>query len=239
MAQASAFRFTYDLAFQVSPIILHGGSAANALGGMMPIVATLSSLVGTTQGALSNGIGTNDFPWRFLPIPGGTVINNAVATYPFANQQVAADAIIEQPKSISLLMISPVKDTAGYLTKLALFMAFRASLQSHIEAGGTFHIATPSYLYTDCLLTTMTDVTPGDTKQQQVQWQIDFVQPLVTTQAADSAYNSLMQKLSGGSKITDPSWSGTQPSVGTASPGAVNDITQQFGVINKFPVSPQ
>ena len=103
---STVFRDVYDLSFQVSPIILNGGSASGALGGMLPILGLLSELVGTAQGVLTSGLDMADFPFRFLPIPGGTLINNAVGTYPFANQQVAANAIIEQPRNISLLMIA-------------------------------------------------------------------------------------------------------------------------------------
>jgi len=238
MAQApiaSAFRTVYDLSFQVSPIILNGGIVAGTLGGMMPIIGLVGQLAGFAQGALSSGgLSTDDFFARFVTIPGSSLINNSVGTYPFANQQVAANAMIMQPKNVSLLMIAPVKDAGGYLTKLALFTSLQSSLEAHIAAGGTFHIATPARLYTNCLMTSMTDVTSGQGHQQMIQFQLDFVQPLITQQAASSAFSALMSKLSGGQQVTSPAWSGAVASVGSAAQGAAQGINNLAGAVNQF-----
>jgi hypothetical protein len=242
----SAFRTSYDLAFQVSPIILNGGIFANTLGKMMPIIGLLGQLGAFTQGALSTSkLSADDFFAKFIPIPGSTIINNAVGTYPFANTQVAANAIITQPKNISLEMIAPVKDVGGYLTKLAVFESLRASLDAHCAAGGTFHIATPAHIYTNCLLTAMTDVTTGESRQQQIQWQLDFVQPLVTQQQATAAYNATMGKLTSGQKITQPKtpsesfWSSVEAAIGAAAQGAVQSTTGMSAVVNTFISSAQ
>lgn len=238
MAQApiaSAFRTVYDLSFQVSPIILNGGIVAGTLGGMMPIIGLVGQLAAFAQGVVSSGgLSTDDFFARFVPIPGSSLINNSVGTYPFANQQVAANAMIMQPKNVSLLMIAPVKDAGGYLTKLALFTSLQSSLEAHIAAGGTFHIATPARLYTNCLLTSMTDVTSGESKQQMIQFQLDFVQPLITQQAASSAFSALMSKLSGGQQVTSSAWSGAVASVGSAAQGAAQGINNLAGAVNQF-----
>jgi hypothetical protein len=238
---ASAFRSTYDLAFQVSPIILNGGLAANTLGGMIPIIGLTGQLASfATSALLSGSLSTDDFYAKFVPLPGATVINNAVGTYPFANQNVAANAIISQPKNVSLLMIAPVKGTAGYLSKLAVFTSLQTSLAAHCAAGGTFHVATPSYVYLDCILTAMTDVTSGESKQQQTQWQLDFVQPLVTQSAASAAFNALIGKLSGGAQILPGGaagtsiWSNAVAATGSAVQGAVQGITGMVGAVNSF-----
>lgn len=238
MQQSTAFRSIYDLAFQVSPIILHDGIVSQASGGLLPIIALTGQLAAFAQGALTNGIGLQDFYARFVPIPGATVINNAVGTYPFANQQVAANAIIEQPLNISLTMIAPVKDQGGYITKLAIFTALRNSLQSHVDAGGTFHIATPSYVYTDCLLTALTDTTSGETRQQQIEWQLDFVKPLITQSNAASSYGALISKLSAGAQLTSPAWSGPLTAAGTAVQGAAQGINNMAGAVNTFLSAP-
>ena len=70
----TAFRGAYDLAFQISPIILKGGSVSSAQGGMLPIIGLLSEIAGFAQAAATNGIAVEDFPFRFVPIPGGTII---------------------------------------------------------------------------------------------------------------------------------------------------------------------
>lgn len=217
----SAFRTAYDLAFQVSPIVLTGGQYSFPL----PIIALTGELASFVQGvATTGGISANDFYARFLTLPGGTVINNAIATYPFANQQVAANAIIQQPNVISLEMISPVRDNGGYLTKLPLFTALRTALQNHNNSGGTYTIATPAYIYTNCVMPTMTDITPGDTNQKQVRWQLDFVQPLITTSDANAAFSAQMAKINGGGVLTSSSPSGitgANPVVGI--PAAINN----------------
>lgn len=235
MANNTAFRDAYDLAFQVSPIILNGGSFSNALGGMMPIIGLMTEIVGFGLGATVNGVSIDDFPFRFLPVPGGKIINNAVGNYPFANQQIAANAIIVQPLNISLVMIAPVNTTGGYLTKLPMITALQTALQNHVDNGGTFHIATPGFLYTNCLLTGMTDITGGDTRQQQVTWQLDFVRPLLTQQQASAALSALNQKLAAGGVITtSQAIASAATAVGQPVQGAAANIQGMFGAVNNF-----
>jgi hypothetical protein len=205
----NAARAAYDASFQISPIILSGGLFSSALGGVM----TLSGLVSTV---INDVTGSDVLPTvRYVPLPGATVINNTVATYPFANQAVAGNAVIRNPKNVSLLMIAPVNSVGGYLLKMATFMALQSTFEAHTAAGGTFHVLTPSYPYFDCLMTTMTDVTSGEGHQQQIQWQIDFVQPLVTQQQAQTAWNGMMSKISGGQQITSSSWNAAAATAGT------------------------
>lgn len=228
------FRAAYDLSFQVSPIILVGGIAAGTLGGMLPIISLTGQAAALVQGIATGGITSDAFFAKFLPIPGSTIISNAVGTYPFANQQVAANAIIQQPLNISLEMIAPVKERGGYLTKLAIFTALQSSLLAHNNAGGTYNIATPAYIYTNCLMTGMTDITSGETNQKQVKWQLDFVQPLITQQQATSAYNSLMGKAASGQQITSPQWSGQGIAAGTPAQGAAQNVGNLAGAVNNF-----
>ncbi|QGZ66268.1 hypothetical protein [Paraburkholderia acidisoli] len=234
----SAFSFAYDLAFQISPIILNGGIVANSLGGMMPIIGLTGQLAALAQGVLS---GNNEPFARFVPAPGSTLVANTVATYPFANQFVAANAVIKQPKNISLVMYAPVQDTGGYLTKLAIFEALRSSIESHVAAGGTFHIATPAHIYLNCLLNNITDVTSGEMgKQQMVQFQWDFFQPLVSLSDTQSAQNSLMSKLSGGQQISPSGlagtsiWSSAATAIGSAAQGAAQGINGITAAVNNF-----
>jgi hypothetical protein len=246
MAISDAFRSTYDLAFQCSPIILVDGIASNTLGGMLPIIALVGQSAAFLQGALSSGsFSTSDFFARFVPIPGSTLVNQQIATYSFANQQTAANATIQQPLNISLHMICPVKDTAGYLTKTAILTSLQNSLVAHNAAGGTYHVATPGYIYKNCILQSITDTTGGDTKQQQISFQWDFQQPLVTGQQATLAYNSLMSKLAGGNAVSGATpapgtsiWSNSAVAVGFAAQNAVQGVSQLSGVVNQFLSSP-
>lgn len=208
----------FTVAFQISPIILTGGIAANVTGGMIPIVS-LTNSQNYDLGLLSQSreINLNDYFAHFEVAAGGTLVDDQIATYPFANQQVAANAVIVQPLRVSLVMISPVRQAGGYANKLQVMTALRASLLQHNLAGGTYTVATPSYLYTDCLLVSLRDVSGGDSKQVQHAWQWDFVQPLVTSAQAAAAQNNLMSHMTRGLQIQGdpPSYSGPEPAVGS------------------------
>ena len=207
LSGAQAAIAQYDLAFQVSPIILVGGIVASAQGGCMPIVYLYNQL-----DLLNNGTtDPNAFFARYVPLPGSTLISNQVGMYPFANQAVAANAIIVQPLTLSMLMIAPVNQPGGYLTKLSTFSSLQAGLANHVIAAGTFSVATPAFVYNNLLLTGMTDVTHGENQQQQIEWQLDFIQPLLTLEGAAAAQSNLMSKVSGGASLkSPPSWSGNQ-----------------------------
>ncbi len=234
---ANLFRDAYDLAFQVSPIVFHNGIARAEPGAMIPILGLVGSVAGFLQAKLSGSSVMDSFFARFTPLPGSNIINNSVGMYPFANQQVAANAIITSPTKISLLMIAPVKSKGGYATKMAIMTALKSSFETHNSLGGTYHVATPAYIYTDCIMTAMTDVTQG-TKQQQIQWKIDFVRPLVSRSGAKDAFSALMGKVSGGSKVTKPAWSGAEAATGASAQGATSGSTSMVAPVIKFLSSP-
>lgn len=199
-----AFRDFYKFLFEKTPIFLTGGEYDSP----MPIIGLVGQLAALGQGILTNGFTLNDFYADFLPLPGNSVINNAIATYPFANQQVAANAIIEQPLPLPMLMISPVRDEGGYLTKLAIFTALRTALQNHNNAGGTYTVLTPAYPYFGCVLLDMSDVTDGSSNQRQAKWQLDFVKPLISISDANAAFSNQMNKISNGSYLPSSQPSG-------------------------------
>jgi hypothetical protein len=234
---STAFRSAYDLAFQISPIILVSGIAESTPGKLLPVIALTGQLAAFAQGAVTSGLSLDDFFARFVPIPGGTLLANAIGTYPFANQQVAANAIVQQPLNISLEMIVPVNKAGGYLTKLAILTSLRSSLNAHNNSGGLYHIATPAYIYTNCLMTGMTDITSGDTVQQQVKFQLDFVQPLVTQAQATTAQNSLMSNVTGGKVQVNSLWSSLTTASGNGSPTA-SGINGMAGAVNTFLSAP-
>lgn len=200
---ATAAMAAYDLAYQVSPIILYGGLYPAG----MPIIGLTGELAGLVQGVISNGISADDFFARFLVLPGGTLINQTIATYPFASQQVAANATIQQPKNISLRMICPAKGAGYYLTKTAILTSLQNTLEQHNAAGGYYTVATPGFVYTNCILTAWIDITPANTKNPQTEFQLDFVAPLITQEQAGAALNSLLNKVGGGSVVTSSSYS--------------------------------
>jgi hypothetical protein len=146
---------------------------------------------------------------NYKPMAGAGIINNQVGMYPFANQNVAANAIIAQPLNISMLMYNPAGgQTGGYPLKLVTMVSLQNALAQHNNSGGTYSILTPSYIYTNCLMTGMHSADAGESLQVQYMWQLDFIQPLVTVQSAQTALNGLMQKLTDGTTLSGtPSWS--------------------------------
>jgi hypothetical protein len=196
---AAAFATSYA----ISPIVLVGGVAGTSPG-TLPIVSLLNAQ-NYNLGLLSASdlSSLSDYFATFRVVPGGSLIDEAIATWPFANMTVAANATISQPLKVSLEMIAPAKGGVSFSAKQSIMTALRGTLQQHIDLGGYFNVATLAYLYQDLLLTNLHDVTdregPG---QDQVIWQWDFYQPLITSQAAQGAQNQLMAKTTAGLPIT-------------------------------------
>jgi len=218
---ADAYMAQYNLAFQVSPIILQDGIAK---GGLIPIIQLYGQV-----GNLAPSASVNDFFAQYLPLPGSTLISNTVGMYPFANQTIAANAVIQQPLTLSMKMIAPVNQQGGYLTKLATFTALQGSLQLHNASGGTYVVATPAFVYTNLIMTGMESL-PSDDAQQQIEWQLDFIAPLLTLAAAAAAQNNLMAAVTGGGQIVGtPAWTPNQQQA--LSPGlpAILAALAEFG----------
>jgi hypothetical protein len=227
---AQAYRSQYDLAFQVSPIILQGGIVKGAQGALLPITFLTSATPPETL---------DDAFAHYLPLPGSTLISQAVASYPFANQAIAANATIQMPLTISLMMIAPVNKSGGYLTKLSTFSNLQKQLALHNSSGGTYIVATPAYIYNYMLLTAMTDATPEVSaeggKQVQIQYQLDFIQPILTAQGAQAALNGLMQKATNGNKLTQPiGWSGNPSSSPANQPGVTAALANITAAVSAF-----
>lgn len=206
----------WKLTYQISPIILTNGVAGLIPGGLLPIVA-LTQAVDFVDGLLSGSVDTNldDFFGAFRPAAGATLIDNQIGHYPFANQSVAANAVIFQPLRVSLIMDCPVRAGSSYFDKLATMSGLKTTLDSHNQSGGTYTVATPSYLYTNCVMTGLHDVSGSGSKQVQWSWQFDFEQPLLTLNQAQQAQNSLMSQITNSTAISGtPAWSGLGPTVG-------------------------
>jgi hypothetical protein len=208
-------RLTYQLGYQISPIILTRGIASDIPGKMLPIVA-LTEAVNFTSGLLHGDLNLsleNAFAW-FEPTSGATLVNNEVGMYPFANQIVAANAMIKQPLSVSMMMICPNKES--YWTKMPTLTALKATLELHMQNGGTFTVITPSFIYSDCLLVNMSDASGGATKQVQYAWQLDFIQPLLTEEAAKK-YVDLLNNMEVGLPVQGGlNWSAIGSTLGNA-----------------------
>lgn len=206
----SLARNAYALAYQISPILFTGGIASQVPGGVLPIVAITqgtSAAISAVQntGNLIAPISTDllEYFAHFEPVAGSTLIVNDIARYPFLNQSVAANAIITMPNTLSMLMKAPPKGELGYVSRLMTFTALKSLLDAHIQAGGTFTVATPAYLYQGLILKGLTDVTPpiGDNKQVQMLYRWDFEQPLLTQSAVTGSYNAYLTKVSAAAKV--------------------------------------
>lgn len=198
---------------------------------------SITQALSFVDGLLSGGddlTDLDDFFAHFVPVPGSTLADQQIGKYPFANQTVAANAVIAQPLNISLRMICPARDESGYALKLATMQALQATVTAHNASGGTYIVATPSHFYTNLVFLRLYDVARGDDVQVQNTYQWDFEAPLLTLQAAQQAQNNLMSQITNGTAITGaPAWSGLGPTVGNplsiAAPSVVPAATGPAG----------
>lgn len=219
-------RSTFRQWFEISPIYLTGNSplVSSAAGGTLPLI----SLFGFQTAGISPEM--DDYFAYFIPLPGASLADNQISTYPFANQAVAANALITQPLQIAMRMIVPVREAGGYWTKFSQLTALKNSLDQHNTYGGLYNVATPSYVYTNCIMTKMHDISGGESAQAQHTWQMDFVQPLITQQQASNAQNALNSKITSGAQVTGSDWSGVSVNTGYSSPGLAGGTAGTSGV---------
>ena len=169
MANGIASQFT--LGYEISPILLTGaGIVPN--GQILPIVSlTEPSGSGADQSDLDS------FFAHFVPLPGSTLIDQVIGTYPFANQAVAANAVITQPLTISLKMICPARTSDGYSGKSSIMTALQASIAQHNVSGGTYTVVTLAGVWENLVMKSLRDISANSSAQPQTEWQWDFIQP--------------------------------------------------------------
>ena len=205
------------LSYQLSPIIFCNGIAANLPNGKLPIISITEA--GSVSGILSSGgpYSLDDYFANFVPVPGGTLFEAEMGSYPFANQAVAGNAIIRKSLSLSMIMVCPAR-ADGFAAAQAKMMALKAAIEQHSALGGTYTVVTPKFPYTNMIHVRLVDVASGESHQAQNTYQWDFIRPLLTLEEAQAAQNSLMSKLSSGSVIQgQPAWSGPQTTTGQSS----------------------
>lgn len=189
----------FQLSFQVCPIILTQGVAQLVPGQMLPIISITEAL-NFVNGLISgdDSLSLDNFFAHYAVLPGAGAISNQYGKYPFANQSVAANAVIAEPLRVSLLMTCPARaGGGGFAAKLATMTALQATLELHSNLGGTYTVLTPSLIYTNLLLNDLKSA--GDTNtQKQTTWQWDFERPLLTEEEAASAFNGMMGRISQG-----------------------------------------
>lgn len=208
----------FQYLYQVSPIILVGGVAAQVPGSQVSIYSYLQGGTGfpITGPAFSNDL---DEAPQFLPLQGGELISQDIGRYPFFNQQTAANAVITRELHLSYRMIYPARGPDGFSQRQAIITALAATLRQHNLSGGLYTCITPAYVWTNCVMNAVRDITPeSDSTQRQIMWQFDFEAPLVASQAATASYNTFMQKLQSMTQVT-PSGSGA---IATSGPQAAS-----------------
>lgn len=189
----------FKRAYQLAPILLTGGIAANLPNGQMTVLTL-------TEGSDSvNYADDSSYFAHFKPLPGGTLVDFTAAEYPFASMNMAANAMLQNPLKVSLSMICPARTgPISYPSIQAIITRIRQQLTAHILAGGSFTVATPGNIYENCLLLGLRDVSSAGDKKVQGAFQWDFAQPLITQQAATASFNNLYTKLAGGLPVPNP-----------------------------------
>jgi hypothetical protein len=185
----------FELAYEISPIYL-----------VNPLVPIPVPILTLTEMFDIPGIENGEFFAHFKPLPNSTLQEWQVAEYPFANLTMAANAVIQMPLKLSMLMVCPAQTGGGYILKQAQIRALKLGLDAHIQSGGTFTVLTPAYTYTNCLLTSLRDITPPSEKQAQIMYQWDFIQPLVTTSSIAQVTSGLINSITNGTAQSVLSW---------------------------------
>jgi hypothetical protein len=202
MAGESSGEAAFKLAFQLSPIILTGGIADKFLSGYLPIIA-ITELINFPAGLLSGmQADLDNFFAHFRPMAGSTILEQEIGHYPFANQAVAANAIIASPRNVALEMLIPAKTKFGFYERLAIMEALEGTLDLHTQLGGAYIVITPVKIYTSCLLKAIRDTSSSQrTGQPQISWQWEFEQPLLTSSDLGGALNSLYDWITRGTEV--------------------------------------
>lgn len=215
------FGQAYKLAFEISPILLVNGIAADIPGGTLPIAA-LTEGVSIVNGLLHGSIEAQQST-AFMPMAGTTLIQQDIGNLNFYNQITAANAVVNKPNKVIMQMIRPVStNNGGYAAKSLTFTALKLALDKHNQSGGSYIVLTPSFIFTGCLLRSVVDNSSFSEQNKQVQhsWVFEFEQPLLTISQLDAALGSLMEKFDTGMPSSSGlSWSGVQ-----------QVFTQEFGL---------
>jgi hypothetical protein len=216
----------WQLAFEITPILLKGGIVSKVWpGGTLPILLATEA-INFPLGIMSAGNmpSLDDAFAHFQPAQGAVVIDQAIASYPFANQAVAANSLISQPLRVSMQMTCPVRGPLAYWRKLAQMELLIQALKFHNFSGGLYHILTPSYVYTNCVMRSMRDISSAGTKQVQTMWMLDFESPLLTLEdatGAEQVLNNILDTITnGGQQNGMPQTSSIPTSTATTNPPA-------------------
>jgi len=244
------------LNYQISPIILTGGIAEQTPDRALPLISlfgmgpTSSTSLPAIPGDLDQAFGA------FNVLPGGTLVTQSIGKYPFANQWVAANAVIREPLTISVIMDSPMRPMPGisndvWAIKQSVFTSLKRQLEQHNNQGGMYAVATPAYIYTNLVMLNMTDTSRGNQPVPQNAWRFDFEAPLIALGDIQYAYSNFLWKISDqlptngqptgpvpGGPTIDPTQARTIKAAGALVGGSGAVPLPTSGIVRNFPPAP-
>jgi|SRR5580700_1011465 hypothetical protein len=206
--------------YQGAPIMLAGGT------GIAPGSSPANDIPITTYTEQNGPSGI-----AYRPMPGASLLKNQPSTYPFANQAVAANAIIQQPVNLSMEMTCPVPPGGSWQAKTSMFNSLVQTLKQHINLGGLFNVATPAFTYTNGMLLDFRDVGQGESRNPQYKFQLDFYFPLITLDQAQQVLNTLLNNLSNQSapNAAVPTVANALAATNVGAPQFTQALTSQLG----------
>jgi hypothetical protein len=205
-----------QLLYQLTPIWLRDGVATNINGGVLPILSILNYEVFAALNNLQNfqdespviqNSVADDWNFEnafaiFQPAPGGSLVKQSIAEYPWANLSVAANAIVREALSVSMIMLTPMKEKNSWALKQSRMSTLKSVLDAHNNLGGTYIVFTPAFIYDNMCMEDLTDISTSSNPLPQNTWRWNFRQPLVSLQDLYGAENNLISKLSAGLPTT-------------------------------------
>jgi hypothetical protein len=231
-----------QLSYQVCPIILTGGIADQIPGGALPILNLFGGAPPASPAAslgLPFDIGDLDEAFgAFNVLPGGTLVSQSISKYPFANQWVAANAVIREPITVSVIMDAPMRPMRTiypgvdvWTIKKAVMSSLKSVLDQHNNKGGTYVISTPAFQYDNMIMTALTDNSRGGNSLPQNAWRFDFERPLSALAELSQAYGAFIQKATAQVPQTTVGSSGVQVGMQGSSPPLAMTIKTEGGLI--------
>jgi hypothetical protein len=224
----------YQLLYQITPIFLNGGIATNIGGNIVPIMALLNpNAYNVLFAGGSSSWDMDSYFGIFQPISGGSLIQQQIAEYPFANLSVAANAIVRNPIEVSLVMVTPMKTQYAWAVKNATMTALKSALDTHNNMGGTYTVFTPAYTYYDMVMLGLSDMSNPQIVTPQNTWKWDFRKPLIAQQDLVFAENNLYAKITGGIQ-TSTEWTSALTALGLPA----SSVNQAAGAGGTAPLNP-
>jgi hypothetical protein len=224
----------YQLLYQITPIFLNDGIASKIGGGILPIMALLNpNAYNVLFSGGSDTFNIDSYFGIFQPASGGSLVQQQIAEYPFANLSVAANAIVRNPIEVSMIMVTPMKTQYSWAVKNATMTALKSALDTHNNMGGTYTVFTPAFTYYNMVMLGLSDMSNPQVVIPQNTWKWDFRKPLVSQADLIFAENNLYAKITGGIQ-TSAEWTSALTALGLPA----SSVNQAEGAGGTSPLNP-